>query len=271
MPLNGLKIGCLGGGAMAEAMLTGLVKSGLQPGKLYVSDVNEKRLEFLKQKLGLNVVHSNKAVAENADIVLIAVKPQVVKLLMSDVGPLLRCNQTLICIAAGITTQFLEGFIREQVPVVRVMPNTPCLVGAGASAVCIGTYAGMVDKERAFAIFSSFGRAVEVPESLMDAVTGLSGSGPAYIFVLIEALADAGVRMGLPRDVALTLGAQTVMGSAQMLLETGEHPGRLKDMVTTPGGTTIAGLYALEEGGLRALIMRAVEAATKRSRELSGA
>ncbi|WP_307402714.1 pyrroline-5-carboxylate reductase [Desulfofundulus luciae] len=269
LPLTGLAIGCLGGGAMAQALLTGLIKSGIQAQNLYVSDTRRERLELLHRELGVHTREDNKDLIKETDVVILAVKPQVVEEVLKETGALFQPHQTLISIAAGITTQFIESFLAQPVPVVRVMPNTPCLLGAGASALCLGTYAVARDRERAMAIFSGVGRAVEVPEGLMDAVTGLSGSGPAYMYVILEALADAGVRVGLPRDVALLLSAQTMLGAARMVLETGEHPGRLKNMVTTPGGTAIAGVYALEEGGLRVTLMRAVEEATRRSREMS--
>ncbi|MGB9804739.1 pyrroline-5-carboxylate reductase [Desulfofundulus sp.] len=269
MPLTGLAIGCLGGGAMAQALLTGLIKSGIQPQNLYVSDTCRERLEFLHRELGVHTREDNRALVKETDVVILAVKPQAVQEVLQETGVLFQPQQTLISIAAGITTQFIESFLAQPVPVVRVMPNTPCLLGSGASALCLGTNAASRDRDRAMAIFSAVGRAVEVPEGLMDAVTGLSGSGPAYMYVILEALADAGVRVGLPRDVALLLSAQTMLGAARMVLETGEHPGRLKNMVTTPGGTAIAGVFALEEGGLRVTLMRAVEEATRRSREMS--
>lgn len=269
MPLTGLKIGCVGGGAMAEALLRGLVSGGIEPGFLYASDTRRERLDFLHRELGINPMPSNRDLVRSVDIVIIAVKPQVVGDVLKETGELFSPEQTVISIAAGITTKFIEEHLAKPVPVIRVMPNTPCLLRAGASALCTGTYATARDQERAMAIFSILGRAVMVPEELMDAVTGLSGSGPAYMYVILEALADAGVRVGLPRDVALILSAQTMLGAARMVLETKEHPGKLKDMVTTPGGTTIAGIYALEEGGIRVTLMRAVEEATRRSRELS--
>lgn len=271
MPLSGLKIGCIGGGAMAEAIITGLSGSGIAPaGDLYVTDIREDRLGYLHNKLSVNVTRDNGYVAGVADIILVALKPHVVGGVLREIAGFMKPGQTLISIAAGLTTGMLEGYLNIPAAVVRVMPNTPALVGAGASAVCRGSHAGPADLQRALAIFNAVGRAIEVPESLMDAVTGLSGSGPAYMFVILEAMADAGVRVGLPRDVATMLAAQTMLGSARMLLETGGHPAGMKDMVTTPGGTTIEGLYALEQEGLRGALMRAVEAATRRAREMAG-
>ncbi|MFZ5631581.1 MAG: pyrroline-5-carboxylate reductase [Bacillota bacterium] len=270
MPLTGSKTGFIGGGAMAGALLTGLAGSGaVDAGDLYVSDVNKERLEQLKSSLNINILYDNKELVRLVDIIVLAVKPGVVLPVLREVADLIKPGQTLISIAAGVSTGALEYAAGKDVAVVRVMPNTPALVGEGASAVCAGTKAGRADVEKALGIFNAVGRAVEVPESLMDAVTGLSGSGPAYMFVILEALADAGVRMGLPRDTALLLAAQTMLGAARMLLESGRHPGQLKDMVTTPGGTTIEGLFSLEGDAIRGSLIRAVEAATLKSREIS--
>lgn len=271
MPLKDLKVGFIGGGAMAGALLTGLTGSGaVAAGDLYVSDISRERLELLKSSLNINTLYDNGELVRLADVIILALKPGVVLSVLRDVAGSLIPGQTIISIAAGVSTVSLESAAGENGAVVRVMPNTPALVGEGASAVSPGARAGRKDVERALAIFNAVGRAVEVPETMMDAVTGLSGSGPAYMFVIMEALADAGVRMGIPRNVASLLAAQTMLGSARMLLESGQHPGQLKDMVTTPGGTTIEGLYTLESHGLRGALIRAVEAATVKSREISG-
>lgn len=269
MPLTGLKIGCLGGGNMAQALFAGLKKSGFPATGLSVSDVCRERLADLQEKLKIIPIENNRKLVESVDIVILAVKPQVVGQVLTGAGEFLQPGQTLVSIAAGIPTGYIENFLKKPVGVVRVMPNTPCLVGAAASALCAGKHAREVDVTRAKAIFSSVGRAVEVKEELMDAVTGLSGSGPAYMFIILEALADAGVKAGLPREVASLLGAQTMLGAAKMALESGEHPARLKDMVTTPAGTTIEGIYALEEGGLRHVLMKAVTEAARRSSAMS--
>jgi len=256
---------------MGEALLTGIVRAGLVlPRDIYVADVRRERLEYLAEKLGVNPAAGGASVAEAVDVIILAVKPQVVEAVMREIAPALTPEKTVISIAAGITADDIESFAGRPVPVVRVMPNTPCLVGAGASAVSAGRHAGAEHVEMALAIFGSAGRAVAVPESLLNAVTGLSGSGPAYMYLVLEGLVDGAVRQGLPRDVALVLCAQTMLGAARMVLETGEHPARLKDMVTTPGGTTIAGLAALEAGAVRGHLMKAVEAAVRRARELSG-
>ena len=272
MPLTGLKVGLIGGGAMGGALAAGLVKGGRIPqDALLVSDVNVQRLQHLEENLGVRTLQDNKLLVERVDIVILAVKPDVVVPVLQEAGSFLRPEQTVISIAAGVPLRLVEKNVPQGVPVIRVMPNTPCLVGAGASAYALGSSAGPRDAVRVEAIFASVGRVVPVKEALLDAVTGLSGSGPAYVYLVVEALADGGVRMGLPREVALVLAAQTVLGAAKMVLETGEHPAQLKDRVTTPGGTTAAGLFVLEDRGLRAALIEAVKAAAARSRELSSA
>jgi pyrroline-5-carboxylate reductase len=256
---------------MAEALIAGLTGAGLvPPERIRVSDVSGERTAYLRDKFGVVTVPDNDALVGDADIIVLAVKPFVVGEVLAETGGRIGDRHIVISIAAGISTSFIEQKLVGKVPVIRVMPNTPALVGAGATAVCRGRWASDRHLELALTMFGAVGRAVPVSENLMDAVTGLSGSGPAYMYIIAEALADAGVRVGLPRDVALTLAAQTMLGAARMILETGRHPGVLKDMVTTPGGTTIEGLFALEEGGLRAALVRAVERATARSRQLSG-
>ncbi|OPY57207.1 MAG: Pyrroline-5-carboxylate reductase [Pelotomaculum sp. PtaU1.Bin035] len=270
MPLKGQKIGCLGGGAMGEALVTGLLREGLvAPADLYVSDINQERLEYLNKKLGVNITADNTAAIKAADIVILAVKPQVIIPLLKEIAPAARMSQTFISIAAGITIEQLQSCFESPIPVVRVIPNTPCLLGEGASAISAGKYACEENIKKAVAIFAAAGKVAAVPETLLDCVTGLSGSGPAYMYVIMEGFIDGAVRLGLPRDTARVLVAQTMLGAAKMVLETGEHPGKLKDMVTTPGGTTMAGLFALEEGSVRALMMKAVAAAAERSREMS--
>ncbi|MFX4261446.1 pyrroline-5-carboxylate reductase [Pelotomaculum propionicicum] len=271
MPLKGQKIGFLGGGAMGEALITGLLRTGLvAPSEVYISDVDAQRLEVLRQKLSVNTTADNRAVVSAADIVIIAVKPHVAASVLKEIAALARPEKTFISIAAGVTISQIESCLEGPVPVIRVMPNTPCLVGEGASAVSAGKHAGEKSMKEALAIFNSAGAAVEVPESLLDCVTGLSGSGPAYMYVVLESLIDGAVRLGLPGDIARKLAAQTMLGAAKMVLETTDHPAKLKNMVTTPGGTTAAGLFALEEGALRSVLMKAVADATRRSREMSG-
>ncbi|MEM5769517.1 MAG: pyrroline-5-carboxylate reductase [Bacillota bacterium] len=267
--LKGKRIGFIGGGAMAEAIMRGILAVGLvDAAAVYVTDSNEKRLVYLRETLGVSTYQSNAELAQKTDIVFLAVKPQVVDTALCDAASSLRSSQLLVSIAAGVATRTLENYFSEKVPVVRVMPNTPVLVREGATAVAAGRYATREHAELVTEIFGAVGRTVAIQEELMDAVTGLSGSGPAYVCLMIEALADGGVRAGLSRGTALTLAAQTLLGTAKLLLETGQHPGLLKDMVTSPGGTTIAGVHALEEGGLRAALINSVAAATERSREL---
>ena len=266
--LAGKRLAVIGSGNMAEALVRGILRAGLlPPDAIATSDVVPDRLRLFREQFGIATETDNAAIVAKADLVLLAVKPQVMGVVLQGLTQVVD-KQLLISIAAGIPTYSIETRFPHSVRVVRVMPNTPALVLEGASALCPGAHATPEDLALARAIFEAVGRAVVLDETAMDAVTGLSGSGPAYIFVVIEALADAGVRVGLSRDVAQLLAAQTVLGSARMVLETGKHPAVLKDMVASPGGTTIAGLHALEAGALRAALLDAVEAATERSREL---
>ncbi|PLX82785.1 MAG: pyrroline-5-carboxylate reductase, partial [Desulfuromonas sp.] len=210
----------------------------------------------------------NKELVSRSEIVLLAVKPQVVQAVVGEMAPAFSDDNLLVSILAGVTTERLEVLLGGSPRVVRTMPNTPALVGAGAAALCSGKYAREDDLTLACSIFESLGAAKVVSEEQMDAVTGLSGSGPAYVYTIIEALADGGVQQGLPRDVAHALAVQTVYGAAKMVKDTGSHPAALRDQVCSPGGTTISGVRALEDGGVRAALMAAVSAAAKRSREL---
>lgn len=260
----------LGGGVMATAILRSLLDQGVvEPGRVSVGEIDPAKRESLSA-LGVRAVASNAEAASGADILLLAVKPWIVPAVLTELGPQLTSSQLVVSIAAGVTLRRMEELLPDGVPVIRVMPNTPIQVGEGASALCRGASATPEHAALARQLFEAGGRCVEVTEPQMDAVTGLSGSGPAYACLMIEALADGGVRMGLPRDVAQTLAAQTLLGAARLLLETGDHPAVWKDRVATPGGTTIAGLAALEEAGVRSGLIRAVEAATLRSRELGG-
>jgi pyrroline-5-carboxylate reductase len=269
MLLKGKKIGFIGAGNMAGAIIKGLVNSRAVPAEdIMAADPDTGRLDTLNKDYHVhNVTDDNAQVAEACDIIIIAVKPQAAEAAMEKISPILKTGKLLISIAAGIKTEFYEVYGRE-LRVVRVMPNTPAIAGEGAAAVCGGKHAAKEDINTALELFGAVGRAVSVTEKQMDAVTGLSGSGPAYVFKFIEALSDAGVKAGLARDVSTMLAAQTVLGSAKLVLETGEHPMKLKDMVTSPAGTTICGLHALEKGGFADSVMNAVEAAVKRSEEL---
>jgi pyrroline-5-carboxylate reductase len=263
-------LGFLGAGKMATALARGWIGAKLvTPDQVLASDPIEAARQQFAQETGAQSVSDNKLVVEKSAVVVLAVKPQDLSTVLTEIAPALH-RQLVISIAAGVTLDQISDKIGQPARLVRVMPNTPCLVGASASAYACSTTVTPEDLQIVERLFSAVGRCFAVPEKLLDAVTGLSGSGPAFVFVMIEALSDGGVRMGLPRDVATALAAQTVYGAAKMALETGKHLGQLKDMVTSPGGTTIAGLHALEQGGLRAALMDAVEAATLRSQELAG-
>jgi pyrroline-5-carboxylate reductase len=259
----------IGGGNMAEALLRGIIAANrVPPEAILATDVREERRAHLRTTYGIAVSSDNAAAARQAETVLLAVKPQIMDRALADLKDAVGEAQLLISIAAGISTASIADRFLHPVRVVRVMPNTPALALEGMSALARGRHATPQDLDTARRLFEAVGKAVVVDEALMDAVTGLSGSGPAYVFLIVEALADGGVKMGLPRDVALALAAQTVKGAAQLVLDTGKHPGELKDMVASPGGTTIAGLHALEQGAVRAALVNAVEAATRRSQEL---
>lgn len=265
----GKKIAFLGAGNMAGALVKGLVAAGASaPADIVCTDVRRERLDELEKKHGVRTSKDNVESARGADVIVLSTKPQVFDRLLPDVAKGVRPEALVVSIAAGVSIASIEARLPPGTRVVRTMPNTPCLVDAGATAIAAGTHASDEDVALARRIFDSVGVTVVLDETLLDAVTGLSGSGPAYIFLIIEALADAGVKVGLHRDSAQLLAAQTVLGSAKLLLETGEHPGRLKDMVTSPGGTAIAGLHTLEAGGLRTTLINAVETATARSKQL---
>jgi len=269
--LDGVRIGFLGAGAMAEALAGGLVQSGaVAPEALRASDPDPARRKHLEERLGIGCSADNEAVAAESDAVVVAVKPDKVEAVLAALAPH-RERPLWISIAAGVSLARLRGALSEGARVVRAMPNTPAQVHAGATALCAAPTATDRDRAVARALFTAVGTVWEAPsEDLLDAVTGLSGGGPAYVFVFLEALADAGVRAGLPREAAARLAAQTVFGAAKLVLESGLHPAQLKDRVTSPGGTTIAGLERLEARGLRGALYAAVEAATARSRELRG-
>ncbi|MBC7976100.1 MAG: pyrroline-5-carboxylate reductase [Myxococcales bacterium] len=262
-------IGFIGAGNMAEALIRGLVRGGhVAADRITASGPRRERLEQLAKSYGVAITTDNRALARGAGLVVLSVKPQILDKVLREVGDQLKPGTLVVSIAAGVDTETIESAVADGVRVVRAMPNTPALVGAGATAIAPGSHASEADLATAKAMFDAVGITVVLDESHLDAVTGLSGSGPAYIFLILEALSDAGVKVGLARRNAQLLAAQTVMGSAKMLLETDEHVGRLKDMVTSPGGTAIAGLHTLEQGGLRTTLINAVETATKRAKEL---
>lgn len=267
--LDSKRLAIIGAGNMGEALLRGLLHAGvIAPARVVAADSVTERNAQLAATYGIETTADNVAAIRNADIILLSVKPQILDRVLLDIAAAVKPSALVVSIAAGVPIASIEGRLASGVHVCRVMPNTPALVGAAATAIAGGTHATKNDLAQVRAMFAAVGNVVEVEEKLLDAVTGLSGSGPAYIFMIIEALADGGVRVGLPRQQALALAAQTVLGSAKLLLETGEHPGVLKDKVTSPGGTTIAGVHALEVGGLRAALINAVVAATARSHEL---
>jgi pyrroline-5-carboxylate reductase len=268
--LNIRKISFIGGGNMAEAIMRGLLREDVGVG-ICVAEISPKRRDDLTAQFpNVRVVADAAEAAEWGEVVILAIKPQQAEGALDLIEKVISPKKLIISIMAGITSTKIEGDLPAGCRVVRAMPNTAALIGAGATAVSAGRKATPEDLDLARQIFALIGTAAIVEEKLMDAVTGLSGSGPAYVFTFIEALADAGVKNGLPRAVAAQLAAQTVLGAARMVVETGEHPTLLKEKVTSPGGTTIAGLHALENGSFRGVVMDAVEAATLKSKELAG-
>ena len=262
------KVGFIGAGAMAEAVISGIIKVKLLlPDQIIASDALPDRLSYLKKQYGIQTTAHNQQVLQ-ADTVILAVKPQVAREVLQDLQGCWDHGQYLISIVTGISLSTLELMTSSSLPLVRVVPNTPCLIGEGASVLAYGPTVSADKRQTALDLFASVGKVLVLPESLLNAVTALSGSGPAYIFLLIEALSDAGVKVGLPRQVAAALAVQTVAGAAKMVAETGQHPAQLKDMVTSPGGTTIAGLHALEESKVRAGFYNAVQAAYERACQL---
>jgi pyrroline-5-carboxylate reductase len=268
MPL-GKKLTFLGSGNMAEALVKGLLRAGTAAREeLICSEPRAERRDELRARYQIEVTEDNRAAAAAAEILVLSVKPQSMDDLLEEIAPAVDHSKLIVSIAAGVPIAAIARKLGAGVRIVRTMPNTPALVGAGATALARGAHATDADLEQARALFDAVGVTAIVEEHHLDAVTGLSGSGPAFLFIVIEALADGGVKVGLARPVAMALAAQTVLGSAKLVIETKEHPGRLKDMVTSPGGTAIAGVHALEIGGLRAALIAAVEAAAKRSHEL---
>jgi pyrroline-5-carboxylate reductase len=268
--LNDKKIAIIGTGNMGEALVGGLIASqSSKPKNIICSDIRQEKLHQVKSKFKVRTTTNNlKAVAE-ANIIIYAVKPQIMSATLTETAAKLDMSKLVISIAAGVPLAAMEACINKDLRLIRVMPNIAAFVKEAASAIAAGAHATKEDIGLAMEIFNSIGKCIFLKENyLMDAITGLSGSGPAYIFLIVDALADAGVKMGLSRQDSLFLAAQTVLGAAKLLIETQEHPGQLKDRVTSPGGTAIAGLATLESGGLRTTLINAVEAATLRSKEL---
>jgi pyrroline-5-carboxylate reductase len=270
-PLAGLRVAILGAGKMGGILLQAFLKSKvLEPDQIVATVEHAERAGMLSAQWGVDVTTDNVAAAEAADLILIGVKPITVPDLVKQIRPALNPKNLLMSIAASVRTTAIEQAAGMDIGVVRAMPNTPSMLGAGIAALNRGRFATQEQLDLAAFLFTTIGRTVVVEEKHMDAVTGLSASGPAYIYIIIESLAEAGVKVGLPRDIATLLAAQTTFGAAKMVLETGYHPALLKDAVTTPAGCTIDGILELEEGGLRVTLIKAVMRATQRAKELAG-
>lgn len=268
--LTNKRIAVIGAGHIGAALIGGMLRAKLvAPKNVIASRRDEPALAALKKAWGIETTTDNRKAASGSDIVILAVKPQVAPTVLADLAPAIKPDQLVISVMAGITTQSIGQKLGQPCPIVRSMPNTPCLVDAGATAIAAGAHAGEKDLAAAERIFASVGKVVVLPESAMDAVTGLSGTGPVYIFMVIEAMIDGGVKMGIPRDVASQLATQTVLGAAKLVIETGKHPAILKDEVTTPGGTAINAIHMLETRGLRSVLIDAIVTASQRSEELS--
>jgi pyrroline-5-carboxylate reductase len=264
------RIAFLGGGNMAEAIIKGLLRENSGVPLMIAEISGERRAYLAKTYPNVRIVENSDEAATWGEVIILAIKPQQATSVLSTLEQALGSGKLIVSIMAGVRTSFIEEALENGTRVVRVMPNTPALVGTGATAICAGRNAGIKDLDCVEGIFARTGLVVRVDEKQMDAVTGLSGSGPAYVFTFIEALTDAGVKNGLTRDISARLALQTVLGAARMLAETGEHPAKLRDQVTSPGGTTIAALHVLENGRFRGVVMDAVDAACQRSKELAG-
>jgi len=264
------KVAVLGAGKIGSILLQSFLRDGLlSPGQTWATVAHPERARTLKEKLKVHAGTDNSEAVKDADIIFLCVKPQVVADVAREIRAHVHAKQLVISVAASVPTEMIERALEKEVPVVRAMPNTPCVLGAGMTALCKGKFATRQHLEMATKFFDAVGRTVNVDEKHMDAVTGLSASGPAYIYIILESLAEAGVKVGLPRDVATLLAAQTTMGAARVVLETGDHPALLKDAVTTPAGCTIDGIMELEEGKLRVTLIKAVVKAVQRAKELA--
>lgn len=268
--LKGKKVAIIGGGKMGSIIAQGLIAHKITPAKdIIITDIDRAKLDYLRSSLKVRTSHDNEKAVKTAGIIILAVKPQNMAATLQEIKTAVNKSKVVISIAAGITTKFMENALAKGVRVVRVMPNTPALVGEGAAAVAAGRYAKANDVKLTRAIFNAVGVSFEVKEKMMDAVTGLSGSGPAYFFLIIEALIDAGMKTGLSQGLSKQLAAQTMLGAARLCLESDKEPAQLREMVTSPNGTTAAGLQVMEEKNIRAAIVAAVQAATNRSKELA--
>ena len=268
MPEN-IKIGFIGAGVMGKAIINGLLKSNfVTRDNIIASEITEELAKKVSDETGIKVISNNRELVKASDVIILSTKPFIIKDVLEEIRENLTGEKILVSIAAGINTSFMEEIIRKETPVIRVMPNTPAVVEEGMSAVSRGKYATDKQVELIMQIFSNVGRCIEVQEKHINAVTGISGSGPAFIYLIIEALADGGVKLGLPKKTAIELAAQTTLGAAKMVLETGKHPSILKDEVTTPGGCTIAGLAVMEDNGVRAALSKTVQETAKTAAEL---
>ncbi len=262
-----VRLAVLGAGRLGETLVSGLIEAGrMEPGEVVVTTAHPDHARDLARRLGVRAA-SNLEAVRGAEVVLLGLKPQQMTRVLEEIGPTLTPRQLLISVAASVSTAVIQRSLKHPVPVVRAMPNTPVRVRQGMTALARGAHAREEHLVRAREIFDAVGRTLVVDEVHMDAVTGLSASGPAFLYIVIEALADGGVKVGLPREIAIELAAQTMLGSGAMVLVTGEHPARLKDAVTTPSGTTIDGILELEDGGLRVALIKAVVRATRRAGE----
>ena len=263
------KIAVIGAGMLGEALIGGLIDAKtVKKDQFIATDAHPERLALIGKKHGIKTNQSNKEAVRSARVVILCVKPMVVETVLKDIASELTPQHVIISVAAGVTTKFMENALGKPVPVVRAMPNTPCLIRQGMTAVAAGTNATPAHLEAAKKMFDAIGRCIVVDEKHMDAITALGASGPAFVYTIIDSLIEGGVKVGLPRDVARIVATQMVHGSANMVLETGEHPAKLRDMVTTPAGCTVDGLLELEAGGLRVTLIKAVERTTKRAKEL---
>lgn len=268
-PMDGKKIVIIGVGNMGAALLKGMLRRPWARAENFtVTDIDSSKLKSLSKEVAVRTTTDNKKAVGGADIVILAVKPQIIDIVLEEMKNELKTNQIIISIAAGVTTDYIQECIGKEMPIIRAMPNIAALVDASATAISSGKHADKKHIKLAREILESVGTVVEVRETLMDSVTGLSGTGPMYVFLLVEGLSDAGVKVGLSRDISNALSVQTVLGSAKIMRETGWHPARLKDLVTSPGGTAISALHSLEKSGMKAMLIDAVETATKRSAEL---
>ena len=264
-----MKIGFIGGGNMAGAIIGGMIEKKVYGAEqVMASGKDADSLEKLNQKYGIEVTEDNKVIMDNSDVVFLSVKPQVLPYVIEEIAPMVKENQLFISIAAGKTIAWIENEFGKEIKLIRVMPNTPALVGEGCTGICANKKVSNEELELAKTIFDSCGTSYLVPEHLMDVVGAASGSGPAFVFMFMEAMADAAVMGGMPRDLAYKMVAQTVLGSGKLMLETGIHPGILKDMVCSPGGTTICGVKMLEEAGMRGAIIDALDSCVQKSKKI---